>query len=282
MIPALLRFSLHPIYSAARWNLAALPPFRLTKWYLDCVSDTGDAAIVYAARVEWRKLRLNYSSLLSRISGTITTRTSMTRLSPQPASQDRCWLDAPRLELTGEWRGIDPPIAQTFLQTDKGSVRWDCVQPRSHARIVIGDHIVEGLGYAERLSLTIPPWQLPLQRLQWGRWLSKDSSIVWVDWEGTHSGQWVWQNSVPIDASQVAPDQIDFGSGQKLHFDRAFPLRAGRVDRTVLPAASSLARVFPRSMFGIKETKWLSGGEFIAEKKQPSGWAIHEVVEWNQ
>lgn len=262
--------------------MAALPPFRLTKWYLDCVSDTGQAAIVYAARVEWRKLRLHYSSLLSLINGTITTRTSMTRLAPQPTSGDRLFINAPRLHATGEWRRIGPSVEQVFLETERGSVHWNCLQPRAHARIAIGDRVIEGPGYAECLALTIPPWQLPLQRLQWGRWLSDESSIVWVDWQGPHSGRWAWRNGLPVDASQIAPDQLAFASGQELHLDRAFPLREGRVSRTILPSASSLARIFPGSMFAIQENKWLSRGDLVENGRQSFGWAVHELVEWNQ
>jgi hypothetical protein len=32
-------------------------PFTLGKWYMDCVNDAGDAAILYGADLEWHGLR---------------------------------------------------------------------------------------------------------------------------------------------------------------------------------------------------------------------------------
>ena len=38
--------------------------FYLTKWYLDCIDEQGNAAIGYAASMRWRSLEVPYTSLL--------------------------------------------------------------------------------------------------------------------------------------------------------------------------------------------------------------------------
>ena len=204
----------------------------------------------------------------------------MANVRPQSEGNEILGITAPRLGFRGSWKRLDAPIEQTFLATPAGSVHWNCLQPRALSEIEIDDHAIKGFGYAECLTLTIPPWKLPLQKLQWGRWLAADSSIVWVNWSGDHSGRWVWHNSVLVDTAAVAATELDLGGGKTLGLDRAFPLREGSVDKTVLPGAPALARIFPRSIFAMNESKWLSRGEFVDHGRKISGWAIHEVVEW--
>ena len=38
--------------------------FRLHKWYLDVVSETGDVLILYAGTVEWGRVAFEYASVL--------------------------------------------------------------------------------------------------------------------------------------------------------------------------------------------------------------------------
>ena len=39
--------------------------FLLTKWYLDCVAESGDAVILYVADLRWNALTVHYGSLLT-------------------------------------------------------------------------------------------------------------------------------------------------------------------------------------------------------------------------
>jgi hypothetical protein len=38
--------------------------FQLSKWYMDCASESGEIVIAYAARLKWRAITLHYASLL--------------------------------------------------------------------------------------------------------------------------------------------------------------------------------------------------------------------------
>jgi hypothetical protein len=165
------------------------PRFRLTKWYLDCVSEEGDAAIIYAAALQWRDLRLQYASLLCRQSGEVKSRATLRSCLPSANSDGEIKVDAPALDIQGTWTALDPPLQQTLLQSPQGDVHWDCRQPKSRARVNVCGHEVEGLGYAECLTMTIPPWRLPMRQLQWGRFISPTDAIIWIDWMGTHTGR---------------------------------------------------------------------------------------------
>jgi hypothetical protein len=253
----------------------------MTKWYLDCVSDAGDAAIFYAARVSWHGVRLRYSSLLLRKAGHITSKSAMGAPFPTQTEDTRLTVEAPHFGMSATWQRLEPSVEKTLFANDEGSAYWHCVHPRAAAHLKIGDHLLDGLGYAECLTLTIPPWRLPLHRLQWGRWLSPASSLIWIDWSGPFAGQWSWMNGTEYGAQAIAPDQVRL-SAAELRLDRDVTLRDGRLRSTVLPGAPFLARIFPAAMFDIREAKWLSTAQLTSAGKIQKGWAIHESVEWNR
>jgi hypothetical protein len=71
-------------------------------------------------------------------------------------------------------------------------IRWHCVCPNADATIRIGDDTVQGLGYAEHLTMTLKPWRLPFDELRWGRFLSAADTLIWIQWRGSMSRTWIW------------------------------------------------------------------------------------------
>src|SRR5436309_3041026 len=51
--------------------------FKLSKWYLDCVTESGDASIAYTGTVDWGLARLHYCSVLETNANQVTTRQSL-------------------------------------------------------------------------------------------------------------------------------------------------------------------------------------------------------------
>ena len=45
-------------------SIVPVGAFRLSKWYMDCASESGDIVIAYAARLHWRAITLHYASVL--------------------------------------------------------------------------------------------------------------------------------------------------------------------------------------------------------------------------
>ncbi len=232
--------------------------FHLSKWYLDCVTADGQVFLAYWARLRWRALTLNYSSVLD---GPCSIKPC-----PEPAcAGDRVEWHAPELGVDGVWHALDPAASRTLYDSN-GAVDWHCVLPRGRAEIRYGNQCLHGLGYVEQLTMTVPPWRLPIDELHWGRLLTESGSLVWIDWRGPSPLQVVLRNGVLADSALVA----------EVHLDRSLVLRDGVLGGTALSVVPRIDRLFPFRILQVQETKWRSHGVLDGV----SGWAIHEVVRW--
>jgi hypothetical protein len=252
--------------------------FLLVKWYMDCVAESGDAAILYCAELRWRGIQAAYSSVLSVRGASVESHTSMARYRLSSTGGE-ILVELPRLGVSGRWEASAPPFEQTVYENASGSVLWNCLQPRAAVRLRIGDRELTGLGYAECLTVTLPPWRLPLSRLRWGRFVSAGDSLAWIDWQGPYSTSFAVHNGVRCETLSVTDSEVAL-RGATLRMEESFPLRAGRLGSTILPGAPALRKMLPRSLADIEEHKWRSRGTLNAQGHSSNGWAIHEVVHW--
>jgi len=167
---------------------------------------------------------------------------------------------------------IDPPFEARLHQEAGGTVEWDCRVPRGQAEIRVGGETLRGLGYAERLRITVPPWELPIRELRWGRLLSPAGGLVWIEWKGASPLRLALRDGRPASLDDVGDGQVSVG-GLAHPLAPVAILRDAPLSRT-LPAA--LRRSLPRVGLGLSETKWLSRGTVGGME----GLAIHEVVRW--
>jgi hypothetical protein len=221
--------------------------FRLSKWYLDCVADNGDAAVLYWASLRWGLLRLHYGATLLGLRDGDPTHRYTLRRGPPPT-----------------WVGNDEL----------------CVCPCADATVRIGDRTVTGLGYAEHLTMTVKPWQLPFNELQWGRFLCTTDVLIWIAWRGTSPATWVFLNgeerrSAEITATAVTVPQ----DAVALRLDAGQVLRAGRLATTALRSLRAVALLVPRWRVAHEE-KRISRATLAGGSGSPTGWAVHEVVRW--
>jgi hypothetical protein len=185
------------------------------------------------------------------------------------------------LGVKGTWTAEATLLGRTVFESDDGSVEWCCIQPKSRVKIEIGDGgRLDGLGYAERLTLTIPPWKLPMRELRWGRFISEDHSLVWIDWQGQHAVRNVYLDGTFLGAERITDSELVLRDCE-LQLDQELTLRSGRLVDTVLPGAPLLAKIFPLALLQSEEHKWRSRGVLTNGDKRSEGWAIHEVVRWN-
>jgi len=232
--------------------------FHLSKWYLDCVAEDGRVFVAYSARLRWRGLTLDYTSVLGAAS-------SLKPCQTPECTGDRIEWRAPEVGVEGTWQALEAPVSETLYDAD-GTVEWNCCQPRGRAQVHIGSECLRGLGYVERLTMTVPPWRLPIDELHWGRLLTEAGSLVWIDWRGPHSKQVILRNGVAAEPELLA----------QLELDRGLVLRDGALRKTALSIIPKVERLFPWRILRVKETKWRSRGSLDGA----SGWAIHEVVRW--
>lgn len=253
--------------------------FQLVKWYMDCVTAGGEAAIVYIAELHWRGTRAHIGSVLTTgLDEAPVTRTSLGHYELD-SSAEQISVVHPKLKIRGCWERDAEPFRRTMYEEKGGSVIWDCVQPRSRVKVSIGNRELEGLGYAECLKVTIPPWQLPLKELRWGRFVAENHSLAWVGWLGTHSSSVAVADSREVALRSVTPERVVAGDAV-LEIAPGVSLRAGRLASTILPGASGLRKLFPRSLFSIDERKSLGLGILSLSEQKCTGWVIHEVVKW--
>jgi hypothetical protein len=253
-------------------------PFTLVKWYMDCVADSGDAVILYCAELRWRAVHATYSSVLSTAGRHVESRSSMARY--RLSSVDgQILVQLPRLGVTGSWKASAPPFQHTVYEDTSGSVLWNCLQQKASVHLRIGDRELAGLGYAERLTLTLPPWQLPMRQLRWGRFISPEDSVVWIDWQGPYSTSVAVHNGDRCEILSVSDTEVAL-PGATLRMEESSSLRSGRLGDTILPGVPVLGKMLPRSLSNIEEHKWRSRGILNTQDHASKGWVIHEVVYW--
>lgn len=245
---------------------------------MDCVTDPGDAVILYCAELRWRGLHASYSSVLSVDGRSMESHASMARYRLS-STEAQILVELPRLGVSGRWEASAAPFQHTVYEDASGSVLWNCVQPRASVHLRIGDRELAGLGYAECLTVTLPPWRLPMRQLRWGRFVSPEDSLAWIDWQGAYSTSFAVRNGVRCETLSVSDSEVAL-RGASLRMEESFPLRTGRVGDTILPGAPALGRMLPRGLFNIEEHKWRSRGILNAEDRSSKGWVIHEVVHW--
>ncbi len=253
--------------------------FRLRKWYLDIVAARGDAFIGYSARLHWNGLRLGYASaLLAPTAGEVSERhTFLPGPAPAPGAVLR-WR-CPRLALAGAWRPRVAPCRRTLLSEGAAGIEWECLAPLASARVRVPAGSVSGLGYAERLTLTLEPWRLPFHTLHWGRFLAPAVSLVWIVWEGDTSARIALRAGQPCALLEFAPCRLVVDGDAALQLTRERVLRSGPVVSPALRSVSRLASRLPTPFLSAREEKWLSRGMLEAPGAPPvAGWAIHEVV----
>lgn len=257
--------------------------FTLSKWYLDAIGDDGDVLIAYAAEVRWRALAIRYTSTLVQRAGSETRVRATLRRADSPSFSDGAltWA-SPALEVAGRWKPLESEARDTILARDEGRVEWRCHVPRARAEIEIaGEPPIRGLGYAEHLTLTLAPWRLPIDELWWGRFLSEDASLVWIDWRGPHSHQLVLLDGCAIGPARIDENGLTAEDGSmSLALESPRVLREGALGKTALSILPAVETVLPVRILATEETKWAARGTLHRGSSTTRGWAIHEVVRW--
>lgn len=256
--------------------------FNLSKWYLDCVTDDGEVFIGYAASLRWRDLKLNYSSTLRHHRGVTQSKSSLSRNPVPEISGASLHWNHKQLKTEGVWTATAKPIESTIYESADGCVQWQCLMPGAMAEVTAGDRRLNGFGYAEHLTMSIPPWRLPIDELRWGRFVSAGDALVWIDWKGPYNRQLVFRNGVNIENAIITDTMVAMSDGAiTLTLDQGQVLREGPLIQTALAKIPGIQNLIPARSLQADECKWLSRASLTKPSADPSsGWAIHEVVRW--
>jgi hypothetical protein len=259
----------------------------LTKWYLDCTGDDGEALILYWAHLRYRRLQVRYAAMLWSRPGAQPIHRWRLRAGAPPQydhARQQCIWACPALGINGTWSGKAPAATRTLLATEAGDLTWHCLLPGAHVSIALpGGKRLEGHGYVERLEMSVPPWRLPIEDLRWGRFVADDLSVVWIEWIGLSPRRLALLNGIESPVEHIDESGVYLEDGRRLLLRPERTLRDGTLGGTVLSAAPAVVRLAPRGLLGVQETKWLSWGSW--QSPSPSSphptreaWAIHELV----
>ena len=250
----------------------------LRKWYLDVVQADGSASIAYWLDVHWGPLTLRAASLLSApVCAPAAPATSHTTLAagPEPATDAQGLLRWAHdgLGVDAHWPAT-APVARQLFSNPSGHVRWTCLCPGAPASM---SSTRRGLGYAECLEMTLPPWSLPIAELAWGRAITPSASVVWIQWRGPSPLLLILASGDTHTAGEVTDTRVATAS---LTVDLTEPrtLRDGPLGSTALAPLPGLSRLAPIAWLASRETKWVSRARITSPVGTEQGWAIHEVV----
>lgn len=253
--------------------------FQLNKWYLDVIDEKGDTIIFYMANLRWKKLNLYYYNRLSCTAAGGTSNKVMLRRVPSPEWNGTVlrWKNGTE---AAEWRSLTAPVREALLQTAAGDIDWDCLLPNARVTVTDGEVKMEGLGYAERLNMTLLPWKFAIEELYWGRFLSDEHHITWIEWRGPIPKFLVFYNSSRYQSGVVSETEIAF-DGFRLLFSEVQVLRKGSLWHTLFSRFPWLKHLFPLKILLTDECKWRSKGTlFAGDKELATGWSIYEKVIW--
>ena len=255
--------------------------FLLNKWYLDLTTADGTVVICYAARLRWGPVRTRFASVLLAPPGARPDEAVSVRHVERPRVDDGVvsW-HSTALDLHGEWHRLQPAIRQTLLRDHTGAIRWSCRMPLAAAELRWGSRRFTGLGYVESLGMTLPPTQLPFHTLRWGRHLSPEHSLVWIDWSGDVSGQWVWLDGIRQHDVTFGDDgSIQLPGGQRLELHDSREIRSHSVLPSLVTVLPGVAQHMAGSLAILHEHKMVARSA-LHRGAMPldSGWTVHEIV----
>src|ERR1035441_1473220 len=114
--------------------------FELSKWYGDCISESGEVRIAYSARVRYGHLKIGYSGLLDGEGAAHSLRPYRIADDGQTLSWEG---SGPSVALRANWIRRDAPLRATVFESERGVVEWCPVMPKGDASL----NGVLGLGY---------------------------------------------------------------------------------------------------------------------------------------
>lgn len=257
--------------------------FYFEKWYMDATDEDGRSFVGYYAHVKWRLFDLVYNgftflpTLISRFP--IKKQSSFTLTSTPIVNKGT--LEWNCFGVSASWQQSDNTIEERLYSAPEGEIRWSCCFPKAKATVAIeGEQFSKSLGYVEKITMTIPPWKVPIHQLHWGRFLSENHTIIWIRWVGPVPKNLIFHNGKKSERGMISEFRIQTEAFD-LKLKNPRTLRKGSILSTVFSNFPSIKKIFPRSIMNLKENKWSSLGElYIDSQPVVSGSVIHELVVW--
>ena len=257
---------------------------RLEKLYLDCIDVTGNCFIIYQAKLEFCFIKVYYSEVIfSDTKGVKVVTTSLKKIR-EVLINDLLLFYNQFLQIKGSWKRTDHSLPLfSFRDSMNHELIWNCHHPKALTEIVYEENTYDGYGYAETLSLTIIPWILAIEELRWGRFLSDDYTIIWIDWTGDFPQHKVFCNGIEYNDAVIEADRINFGNGVfSLLFVDITVIRKRKLT-TIFSKMPLLKIIFNRQILNSTENKYKAKSILNLNKEITAhGWSLFEIVTWEK
>lgn len=257
--------------------------FTLHKWYADCTTGSGELLICYVATLAAGPLRLRYAASLELDApGARLRQRASLRGGRVDAAEGSLALSSRALGLAGTWTGGTATSPVVVAESGAGRVEWQGLALDAAASVDRGGRRFRGVGYAEVVRLTLPPWRLPFRTLRWGRFVADDraGALTWIETDGPQALARAWSPRVTQGSAAVVGDASVAGEAERLTWSPGTTIRADRVASTLFGSLSPLTRLLPQGVRNLTEDKRLSRGRLTDASGTHAGWVVHEEVRW--
>ncbi|MFZ4400036.1 MAG: hypothetical protein ACOYO1_08390 [Bacteroidales bacterium] len=259
------------------WHL-----FKLEKLYLDCIDKDGNCFIVYWANLDFYFINLKYSGSIFSDSLNKSIENSSLKRIQKPIINNLIHFNNASLHLNANWERKEKAVSLLLYKDEKGKyVNWNCHHPKTMTNIIYNGNTFQGWGYAETLTMNIKPWQLPIDELRWGRYLSENNTIIWIHWKGNYPVNKVFYNGILFEDAVFDEKSICFDQRRTLvEFQNKTIIRKGKI-ANVLARMPWLKLIFNRKILNTIEIKYKAKSSLsINTKVIDNGWSLFEIVEW--
>ncbi len=230
--------------------------FHLKKHYFDGIDQQGNLFIIYDAALTIGGISIPYSSIITQLNGKNLEHRRLSRLKRSDAQ-----IRHNKLNFNGSWLPLSHISPLTLYQRGKRRLIWHCHTAKADFELEFAQQTYRGLGYAETLEMNFAPWLLPISELRWGRFLSANHSIVWIEWLGeTTLKKLIWNGEL-IENFEINDNVLLIKEKQlSLYFRRPMIIKDEPLVK-ITERFKFLRFLIKKSFLQSRESKWKSEAE---------------------
>lgn len=249
--------------------------FYLKKHYFDCIDHDGNAIIFYAAEMKIMGIKIPYSSYILSNSNEVIENNVL-----QASKIHDNKIQNEKLDIKGSWVTLDQPIQEKLLEENSKYLKWNCHSPKADVKLSLGEKNYHSFGYAETLEMNFVPWHLPISELKWGRFLSENNTIIWIEWIGKHPLKKVYWNGQEVEDVIITDDGLEFINKQSvLKFGKPTIIKNEQLF-SMTKSLPFLRLFFGKKFLKSREIKFKSQSTLIKQNQSEQGFSLYEKVLW--
>jgi hypothetical protein len=213
-----------------------------------------------------------------------TTEKSTLRKTNKPVINETINFNHKFLKIGVCLKRIDDPINRSlYKESENNELIWDCHHPKALTEIAYNGNTYKGFGYAETLFSSVKPWNLPIDELRWGRFLSDSYTLIWIYWKGTYPLNRIFFNGTEYNDAIFENNNITFGdSNYQLKFSMIQLIREGKLSGLFSKMAHSKI-FFNRRILNTLEIKYKARATLSKNSDYLSNsWSLFEIVTWGK